>query len=209
MVFDQIEQLKRQYTDQFVVVDEHRPELARFRGYTGRVKTVNMNGRALVEFDDYIANIGWYDIDLSFLTVVPKPDPATAAAKPARPAAEKPGAAETAAKAKPAPKAPAAAAKPAAAKPAAAKPATAGKMNTAAILAAARTKKGEAAPAVAAEASAVEAPAAEASMTVAPEAPPAKPAAKPAAAGASKSSSEKPTTTAEKIALCRRIDSKS
>lgn len=86
MVFDQIETLKRDYTDKYVVVDESRPELARFRGFVGQVKTVNMNGRALVEFQDYIANIAWYDIDLDFLKVVAKPEPAAVAkeAKPAR-----------------------------------------------------------------------------------------------------------------------------
>ena len=47
---------------------------ARFRNATGQVKTVNMNGRALVEFDQW-DNIGWYDIELDFLKVVPKPEP--------------------------------------------------------------------------------------------------------------------------------------
>ena len=47
MVFDQIERLKHEYTDKFVVVDERRPELRRFRGLTGTVRTVNMSGRAL------------------------------------------------------------------------------------------------------------------------------------------------------------------
>ncbi|HEX3999428.1 MAG TPA: hypothetical protein VHX65_12830 [Pirellulales bacterium] len=204
MGFEQIEHLKHQYTDQFVVVDDHRPELTRFRGVTGQVKTVNMNGRALVEFQDYAANIGWYDIDLEFLTVVPKPDPAAAAAaakSAAKGPAEPPGG-----KAKPAAKAAVAkaapAAKPVAAKSAAAKPA-AGKPSTADILAAARAKKGgEASKAV---------PAGKADVGVAPE--PAAPvnaaAAKPAAkASPSAGSNEKPTTTADKIALCRRIDSK-
>ena len=138
MSFEHIETLKRQYTDQFVVVDEHRPELARFRGVTGQVKTINMNGRALVEFQDYIANIGWYDIELDFLTVVPKPDPAAAKAA-AKPAAAKP-AAEPAAKAKPAAKAASPSPAPAKAAAAGAKPA-AGKMSTAEILAASRAKK--------------------------------------------------------------------
>ena len=235
MVFEQIENLKRQYTDQFVVVDEHRPELARFRGVTGQIKTVNMNGRALVEFQDYIANIGWYDIDLEFLTVVPKPDPAAAVAASnpaaARPAAAKPAAAKPSAtqpvdaKPTPAAKSPAAkaavakgsgaalpAATPGAAAPgkAGAKPA-AGKLNTADILAAARTKKAAesaaaAAPAEAAGTAAATAAApAESAVAVAAEpTAPAKTAAKPSAAAVN----EKPTTTAEKIALCRKIDSK-
>ena len=142
MGFEHIETLKRQYTDQFVVVDDHRPELARFRGVTGQVKTINMNGRALVEFQDYIANIGWYDIELDFLTVVPKPDPeaAKAAAKPAaKPAAAKAAPTEPAAKAKPAAKSAAATPAPPKAVPGT-KPA-AGKMSTAEILAASRAKK--------------------------------------------------------------------
>jgi hypothetical protein len=88
MVFERIESLKREYTDKYVVVDASRPELARFDGQVGVIKTVNMNGRALVEFQDYIANIGWYDIDLDFLKVVAKPEPA-AAAKVEKPAAKK------------------------------------------------------------------------------------------------------------------------
>src|SRR5581483_1312522 len=69
MVFDHIESLKQQYTDKYVVVDQSRPELARFHGLAGQIKTVNMSGRALVEFDAY-NNIGWYDIELDFLKVV-------------------------------------------------------------------------------------------------------------------------------------------
>ena len=56
-------------------MDATRPELARFRDIVGRVKTVNMSGRALVEFDDYHLNVGWYDIDPEFLKVVDKPPP--------------------------------------------------------------------------------------------------------------------------------------
>lgn len=79
MVFEEVEKLKQQYTDQYVVVDATRPELARFRGSVGRVKTVNMSGRALVEFLDYHKNIGWYDIDPQFLTIVDEPPKAEAA----------------------------------------------------------------------------------------------------------------------------------
>ena len=98
--FEQVEKLKRDFTDKWVVVDERRPELARFKGQTGKVKTVNMSGRALVEFDAY-NNIGWYDIDLDFLKVVEAPLPkaeekaektkkeAAPKAKAAAPAAEK------------------------------------------------------------------------------------------------------------------------
>src|SRR3954469_5392441 len=89
MVGEQIEQMKRDYTDKYVVVDGTRPELARFRDVVGRVKTVNMSGRALVEFDDYHVNIGWYDIDPEFLRGVdqPPPKPAKTEAKKADPKA--------------------------------------------------------------------------------------------------------------------------
>lgn len=188
-MFDVIERLKSDWTDRYVVIDSQAPELARFAQATGLVKTVNMNGRCLVEFDQF-NNTAWYDIDPSCLKVVPKPQPKPAEAK------EKP-------------------AKPAAAKEAAkpqAKPAAAGKPSTADILAAARGKgAGPAKPAAgkpstadilararaakpAAAAPAAEEPAAE-------PAPAPKPAAKPAAGGA-------PTTTADKIAWCRVHDAK-
>ena len=66
MAFDQIVRLQRDYTDKYVVVDASRPELARFGGHVGMVKTINMNGRALVEFLGYFDNIGWFDIELDF-----------------------------------------------------------------------------------------------------------------------------------------------
>ena len=120
MVFDQIEQLKREYTDKYVIVDATQPDLRRFEGQTGVVKTINMNGNALVEFDAY-QNIGWYDISLDFLKVIdqplPKPEPKKDAPK--------------AKKAAPAKKdAPAKAAKPG------------GGMSVADMLAAARAEKG-------------------------------------------------------------------
>ena len=177
MIFDHIEQLKKQYTDKYVVADQSRPELQRFKGLTGAVKTVNMSGRALVEFDGY-ANIGWYDIDPAFLTVVPPPAPKPVESKKDKAAAPK---AES-------PKNPPAAAKPIAeskagapAKPAAPAPAKAapgGKgMSMEDILAAARNKGG-AAPAGSA------APAAPVAKAAAPSAPAqaAKPAAAPAKA---------------------------
>ncbi|MDP6469048.1 MAG: hypothetical protein QF918_14970 [Pirellulaceae bacterium] len=78
MVFEHIIKLQQEYTDKFVVVDQGVPELSRFEGMTGTVRTVNMSGRALVEFDGNL-NIGWYDIDLDFLKVIdaplPKEDP--------------------------------------------------------------------------------------------------------------------------------------
>src|SRR5438128_1096351 len=97
MVFERIERLKQEYTDKYVIVDAARPELARFKGQTGRVRTVNMNGQALVEFDAY-DNIAWYDIGLDFLKVIDQPLPKEEK-KERAPAAAKPAAKEAPAKA--------------------------------------------------------------------------------------------------------------
>src|SRR5262245_2244619 len=132
MFTDSIDKLKREYTDKYGVVDAARPELARFKDVTGRVKTVNMSGRALVEFDDYHLNIGWYDIDPAYLKVVDKPLP-----KVEKPKAEKKPAASKA-EAKPAAEKAAPVAKAAAAP-------GAGKMSVAEMMAAARARKGGAA----------------------------------------------------------------
>ena len=95
MSIELAEQLKRDLTDKWVLVDKTIPELKRFSGLTGKVKTVNMNARALVEFDGG-EDIGWYDIDPSFLTVVDAPVKKEKAAAPAKaekkPAAVKPAA---------------------------------------------------------------------------------------------------------------------
>ncbi len=90
MVFEHIEKLKREYTDKYVEIAGDRPELMRFKGFTGTVRTVNMSGRALVEFPVY-NNIGWYDIDVDYLRVVDAPkEPEPAEEKPAKkPAAKK------------------------------------------------------------------------------------------------------------------------
>ena len=152
MIFDHIEKLKKQYTDKYVVVDLTRPELQRFRGLTGNVKTVNMSGRALVEFDGY-NNIGWYDIDPTFLKVVEAPPPKPVESKKdkaAAPKAESPKAPAAAAKPVDESKTPAAAGKTPA--PAAKSP-TGGK-SVAEILAAARKPASSAAAAPAAEAKA-------------------------------------------------------
>ncbi|MEI8367362.1 MAG: hypothetical protein WCJ31_02940 [Planctomycetia bacterium] len=214
-MFDVIERLKSEWTDKYVVVSSPAPELARFSRTTGIVRTVNMNGRCLVEFDQF-NNTGWYDIDPACLKIVPKPEPKPAESKEQ--------------KAAPAAKAPAAPKLAGAEKPAA-KPAAAGKPSTADILAAARAKAaGGAAPAAAAKpagdeaakatpgakpstaeilararaAKAAPAPeAAEPPGEIAPEAPITKPAAaakKPSTDGA------RPTTTAEKLAWCRAHD---
>jgi len=90
--FAQLDQLKRDWTDQFVTVNADRPELKRFAGIVGRVVTVNYSGKALVDFQDG----GWYDITASteFLNRV---DPAEGKAKyknvnSAQPIPEKQGA---------------------------------------------------------------------------------------------------------------------
>ncbi len=72
MSIERAEQLKKELTDKWVVVTSGIPELRRFQELTGRVKTVNMNCRALVEFDGPV-DIGWYDIDPGCLTVVDAP----------------------------------------------------------------------------------------------------------------------------------------
>jgi hypothetical protein len=100
------EKLKAQLTDKYVVVKHGVAELKRFESLTGVVKTVNMSGRALVQFDGPV-DISWYDIDPQYLSVVDAP------VKKAAP--EKHAPKEAAAKAAPA--------APAAAKPVAAKPA--------------------------------------------------------------------------------------
>ena len=55
------EEIKREWTDQYVEVNPERPELKRFAGIVGRVVTVNYNNKALVDFQDG----GWYDITAS------------------------------------------------------------------------------------------------------------------------------------------------
>jgi len=72
MSIEVAEQRKQEWTDKYVVVDEGVPELRRFVGLTGTVKTVNMNGQALVQFDGP-EDISWYDIDPGYLTVVEAP----------------------------------------------------------------------------------------------------------------------------------------
>ena len=91
MSIQQAEVLKREWTDQFVTVRMGVPELRRFEKFVGQVRTVNMNGRALVEFAGS-ADIGWYDIDPRFLVraesasrkgpVAVSGDPGSATGKP-------------------------------------------------------------------------------------------------------------------------------
>ena len=74
--FTKYDEMRKKWIDQYVKVNEQRPELKRFAGIVGRIVTVNYNGRALIDFQDG----GWYDIAASdeFLTRV---DPAEAQAK--------------------------------------------------------------------------------------------------------------------------------
>lgn len=55
------DELKREWTDQYVTVNPDRPELKRFVGRVGRVITVNFNNKAVVDFSDG----AWYDITAS------------------------------------------------------------------------------------------------------------------------------------------------
>ena len=71
MLPEEIDRLREQYTDRYVVAEASQPELARFAGRVGQVKTVNMSGRALVQFEG--ADRAWYDIDLSHLKPAEKP----------------------------------------------------------------------------------------------------------------------------------------
>jgi len=188
-MFDVIERLKSEWTDKHVVINSPAPELARFTRATGLVKTVNMNGHCLVEFDQY-NNTGWYDIEPSFLKVVPKPLPKPAEAKPAAKEASKPVAKAAAPKAQPV---------------AAAKPVAAGvkRPSTADILAAARAKTAAAAPA--SQAPVDEAPAAVEELTAAA----AIEAVLPAAVATQKPRGTLPKTTTEIIAWCRSKDAAS
>jgi hypothetical protein len=73
---DEIENLKSEWTDQYVQVNAEQPELKRFAGRVGRVVTVNWSGKALVDFADG----GWYDITAS-AECLTRLDPAEAKAK--------------------------------------------------------------------------------------------------------------------------------
>ena len=70
------ETLKREWTDQFVMVHPERVELQRFAGIVGRVVTVNLNNKAVIDFQDG----GWYDISPSTEYLV-KVDPAEGKSK--------------------------------------------------------------------------------------------------------------------------------
>jgi len=71
MLPEEVDKLRAEYTGRQVMVDAQRPELARLAGKLGCVRSVNFNGRALVQFEG--PDQGWYDIDPEFLKVVDKP----------------------------------------------------------------------------------------------------------------------------------------
>ncbi|MDZ4684963.1 MAG: hypothetical protein SH850_07705 [Planctomycetaceae bacterium] len=175
MSIELAEKLKAKLTDKWVVVDAAVPELKRFAEWTGKVRTVNMNCRALVEFDGPV-DIGWYDIDPAFLTVVdaPKPKVKKEEAKPAAAgffsaaAAPKPAAGGSPLDAIRA----AGAAKPSAAAPAAGKPSP---LDLIRQQQAAKQAGGAPAPVVAAAAPVAEAPPAAAPAPAAPVEKPAAP----------------------------------
>lgn len=94
MLPERVEKLRLEYTDQYVVVEGDSPELIRYRGKLGQVRTINLNGRALVEFE---GDRSRYDLELDYLKVVDKPKPKQPPAKAdkvkaaaAKPAAPKP-----------------------------------------------------------------------------------------------------------------------
>jgi hypothetical protein len=81
MLPQDVEQLRHRYTGKYVVTDHDRPELARFAGRVGQIKTVNSSGRMLVQFEG--DDRGWYDIASEYLTIVDKPAPKEPPKKPA------------------------------------------------------------------------------------------------------------------------------
>ena len=83
MLPERIETLRQQYTGHQVRAAAGRVDLARFAGLLGRVKTVNFNGRALVQFEG--PNSAWYDLDLDHLKVI---EPTEAKPPEAEPAEE-------------------------------------------------------------------------------------------------------------------------
>ena len=189
------EQLKKDLTDRFVVVADGIAELRRFSGLTGTVKTVNMNGRALVQFDNPV-DISWYDIDPSYLQVVDAPlkkEKPAAHAAPAAPAKAAPKAAA------PAGQSPLDAIRAKAAGGAAPAPApAAGKKASPLDLIRAGGAKKEAAPAAPAPAAAESAPA-----PSQPE-PPAQAAPAPAESAAPAPAAAKPKSTADILASIRK-----
>jgi hypothetical protein len=72
--FIKFDELRNAWIDQYVKVNESRPELKRFANIVGRVVTVNYGGKALVDFQDG----AWYDVPASEEYLI-KVDPSEAA----------------------------------------------------------------------------------------------------------------------------------
>ena len=68
---DHRSRLKQQYVGKRVVVDAHRPELARLADMPGRVIAINHNDFALVQFEG--PDPSWHDIAPQFLKLEPSP----------------------------------------------------------------------------------------------------------------------------------------
>ena len=210
MSIAQAERLKAELTDKFVVVSEGVPELRRFAGLTGTVKTVNMSCRALVQFDGPV-DISWYDIDPAYLNVVTAPQPKQAEAKHVAKAEAAPAAAKPAVD-KPAGKSPLDAIRAAgAAKPAAAPAAAGAKPSPLDMIRqqAAAKAAGEAAPVAEKPAPAKLSPMEQIRQQAAPAAsPPVPVAAAPVApvvpAAPAPSAAGRPKSTAEVLAAIRK-----
>jgi len=84
MLPERIEQLRQEYTDQYVTVEGGPPEMGQLEGRVGQVRTINMNGRAMVQFEG--ADNSWHDLELDYVKVVDKPEPKPEKVKkPAKP----------------------------------------------------------------------------------------------------------------------------
>jgi hypothetical protein len=86
-----IETLKQDWTRRRVVVTGASPTLRRFDGRTGTVMTVNMSGRALVQFDGG-GDVAWYDLEIADLECVAEKrrgEPVVPHPQPVSPVAEK------------------------------------------------------------------------------------------------------------------------
>ncbi len=68
----QIQKLRQDYSNRYVVLESDRPESRRFQGRIGLVKTITMNCQALVEWVDS-ADRAWYAFDLDDLRLVDRP----------------------------------------------------------------------------------------------------------------------------------------
>lgn len=68
----QIEKLRQQYTNRYVIIPGAQPKYRRFRGRIGQVKTITMQGQALVGWVDS-ADRAWYAMELDALELLEEP----------------------------------------------------------------------------------------------------------------------------------------